>query len=194
MDSTSRSGAGPSTAQIRDTVGRSWWVILLFGLFSLLFGVMALVNPVSTGASLTWAIGVLALAEGSLGIIGAFRKDAGVSRGWMIFYAAISIIFGLMAMANPLAMAASIAMVMGVWFVISGVMRIIFAIRVRKEIDHEWMLILSGLLGVIVGVMLLMAPVAGVVVGTIWIGIGALIYGVLQIWAAFQVRKLDPGQ
>ncbi len=194
MDSTSRSGAGPSTAQIRDTVGRSWWVILLFGLFSLLFGVMALVNPVSTGASLTWAIGVLALAEGILGLFGAFRKDAGVSRGWMIFYAAISIIFGLMAMANPLSMAASIAMVMGVWFVISGVMRIIFAIRVRKEIDHEWMLILSGLLGVIVGVMLLMAPVAGVVVGTIWIGIGALIYGVLQIWAAFQVRKLDPGQ
>lgn len=194
MDSTSRSGAGPSTAQIRGTVGRSWWVILLFGLFSLLFGVMALVNPVSTGASLTWAIGVLALAEGILGIIGAFRKDAGVSRGWMIFYAAISIIFGLMAMANPLSMAASIAMVMGVWFVISGVMRIIFAIRVRKEIDHEWMLILSGLLGVIVGVMLLMAPVAGVVVGTIWIGIGALIYGVLQIWAAFQVRKLNPGQ
>ena len=194
MDSTSRSGAGPSTAQIRDTVGRSWWVILLFGLFSLLFGVMALVNPVSNRARITWAIGVLALAEGILGLFGAFRKDAGVSRGWMIFYAAISIIFGLMAMANPLSMAASIAMVMGVWFVISGVMRIIFAIRVRKEIDHEWMLILSGLLGVIVGVMLLMAPVAGVVVGTIWIGIGALIYGVLQIWAAFQVRKLNPGQ
>ena len=41
------------------------------------------------------------------------------------------------------------------------------------------------------GVLLVMAPVAGVLVGAIWIGIGALIYGLLQIWAAFQIRKLN---
>ena len=175
---------------LRDTVGRSWWVILLLGLFSVLFGVMAMVNPLSAGASLTWAIGVLAIAEGAVGLVGAFGKNAGVSRGWMIFYAAVSILFGVMAVANPLSMAASIAMVTGVWFIVSGVMRIIWAVRVRKEIDNEWLLILSGAISVIVGCLLVAAPVAGVVVGTIWIGIGAFLYGLLQIWAAFKVRKL----
>ncbi len=175
---------------LRDTVGRSWWVILLFGIFSAIFGVMALVNPVGAGAGLTWAIGIFALAEGIVGLIGAFKKDAGVSRGWMILYAAISIIFGLMAVTNPLSMAASIAMVMGVWFIFSGVMRIIWAVRVRKEIDNEWMLILSGVVSVLLGILLVAAPIAGVVIGAIWIGVGALIYGLLQIWAAFKVRKL----
>ena len=70
-------------------------------------------------------------------------------------------------------------------------MRIIWAVRVRKEIDNEWLLILGGVISVALGVLLVMAPVAGVLVGAIWIGIGALIYGLLQIWAAFQIRKLN---
>ncbi|QNP50490.1 HdeD family acid-resistance protein [Diaphorobacter aerolatus] len=177
---------------LRDTVGRSWWVVLLFGIFSVLFGIMGVINPLAAGAGLTWAIGLLALAEGITGLIGAFGKNAGVNRGWMILYAVISIIFGVLALMNPLSMATSIAAVMGIWFVVSGVMRIIWAIRVRKEIDNEWMLILSGLLGIILGVMLVMAPLAGVFVGAIWIAVGALFYGALQIWAAFKMRKLSP--
>lgn len=178
------------TQQLRQTVGRSWWVILLFGILSTLFGVMALVNPVATGASLTWAIGVLAVAEGAVGLVGAFNKDAGVSRGWMVFYALVSLVFGAMAIARPVSMAASIVMVAAVWFIVSGLLRIVFAVRVRKEIDHEWMLILGGVLGVVLGGLMLAAPVAGLIVGVIWIGAGALLYGVLQIVAAFKVRRL----
>lgn len=176
--------------QLRETIGRSWWVILLFGIASALFGVMAMVNPVSAGAGLTWAVGVLAVAEGIVGLIGAFSKNTGVSRGWMVFYALISLVFGVMAIAKPVSMAASIVMVTGVWFIISGVMRVIFAIRVRKEIDKEWLLILGGVLGVVLGLLMLAAPVAGLIVGVIWIGVGALVYGILQIIAAFKVRKL----
>ena len=77
-----------------------------------------------------------------------------------------------------------------VWFVVYGVMRIVFAIRVRKEIDNEWMLIISGFMGVALGALLLIAPIAGVIVGVIWIGVVALIYGVLQIVAALKLRKL----
>ena len=126
FDSNNRMG----NSFLRDTVGRSWWVILLFGIFSAVFGVMALINPLAAGAGLTWAIGLLALAEGVVGLIGAFGKGAGVSRGWMILYAIVSILFGVMAVMNPLSMAASIAMVAGVWFIFSGIMRIIWAVRV----------------------------------------------------------------
>lgn len=176
--------------QIKQTIGRSWWLILLFGIVSTLFGVMALLNPVAAGASLTWAIGILAVAEGVVGLIGAFNRNGGVSRGWMVFYALISLVFGAMAIANPVSMAASIVMVAGAWFLVSGVMRVVFAIRVRKEIDNEWMLILGGVLGVVLGFLLLAAPLAGMIVGVIWIGVGALVYGLLQIYAAFKVRKL----
>ena len=180
----------PFANQLRQAIGRSWWLILLFGIMSTLFGVMALVNPVAAGASLTWAIGILAIAEGVVGLFGAFNKDAPASRGWMVVYALISLVFGIMAVANPVSMAASIVTVAALWFIISGVMRIVFAIRVRKEIDNEWMLILGGVLGVILGGLLLAAPIAGLIIGVVWIAIGALVYGLLQIVAAFKVRKL----
>jgi uncharacterized membrane protein HdeD (DUF308 family) len=185
-----KTGAHPLATQLRETVGRSWWVILLFGIVSTLFGVLALVNPVAMGAGLTWAIGVLAVAEGVVGLVGAFNRNAGVSRGWMVFYALVSLAFGAMAIARPVSMATSIVMVAALWFIVSGVLRIVFAIRVRKEIDHEWMLILGGVLGVLLGGLMLAAPVAGLIVGVVWIGVGALLYGLLQIVAAFKVRKL----
>ena len=176
-------------ASLRHAIGGTWWLILLFGLLSALFGVMALVNPVSAGASLTWAIGVLAVAEGIVGLVGAF-SSAAVNRGWMVIYALVSIIFGALAIANPVSMAASIVMVAAVWFIFSGVVRIFMAILVRKEIDNEWLLILGGLLGIVLGALMLMAPVAGMIIGVVWIGVGALVYGILQIIAAFKVRKL----
>ena len=178
--------------QIQQTIGRSWWVILMFGLFSVIFGLMAITNPIAAAAGLTWAIGLFALAEGILGLISAFRKASGVNRGWMMFYSAVSIVFGLLAIANPLSMAQSITLVLGVWFIVSGVMHIIWALRVRKEIDNEWMLVLGGVIAVLLGFLLAAAPIAGVFVGTIWIGTLALVQGALQIWAAFKVRKLAP--
>ena len=180
----------PSMEALQKAVGRSWWLILLFGVVAVLFGVMAVVNPVGAGASITWAIGILAIAEGVVGLIGLFSKDAPASKGWMFLYAAISLIFGVMAVLNPLSMAEAMVWVAAVWFVFFGVMRVVFAIRVRKEIDNEWLLILSGLLGVVLGGGMLVAPAAGLIVGVIWIGVGALIYGVLQIIAALRIRKL----
>lgn len=180
----------PSMNMLQMAVGRSWWLILLFGVVAVLFGIMAVVNPVGAGMSITWAIGVLAIADGVVGLIALFSKDAPASKGWMFLYAVLSLIFGVMAVLNPLSMAEAMVWVSAIWFVFFGVMRIVFAIRVRKQIDNEWMLILSGLLGVLLGVMMLVAPWAGLIVGVIWIGVGALIYGVLQIVAAFNIRKL----
>ena len=176
--------------QIQQTIGRSWWLILLFGIVSTLFGVMALVNPMAAGASLTWAIGILAVAEGVVGLIGAFNRNSGVSRGWMVFYALISLVFGAMAIANPVSMAASIVMVAGAWFLVSGVMRVVFAIRVRKEIDNEWMLILSGALSVIFGVVLLLGDPLANIVTLLWLfAVLAIGFGVMTVILAFRLRN-----
>lgn len=171
------------------TVGRSWRLILLLGVLSVLFGLTAIFNPVSAGAGITWAIGILAIAEGVLTLFAAFGKDAPVSRGWMIFYAAVSLLFGVMAVFNPLSMAATLVTVTGIWFIVAGVMRIVWAVRIRKEIDNEWMLILVGALGVLIGLCMLLAPIAGLIVAVVWIGVGALIYGVLQVVVALKIRK-----
>lgn len=179
-----------TTSLFRQSVSRSWWLILLLGILAVLFGLLSIFNPVSAGASLTWAIGVLAIAEGVSALFGAFSKDAPASKGWMLLYAVISVAFGVLAVVNPISMAASIIWVMAIWIMIAGFMRIIFAVRVRKAIDNEWMLIVSGVLAVVLGALMLFAPVAGLILAVIWIGVGALIYGLLQIFAAFKIRSL----
>lgn len=178
------------TGVFSSALGRSWWVVLLFGILSILFGLMAVFNPIGAGAGMTWAIGVLAIAEGVVTLLATFKKDVPMSKGWMWAYGLVSLLFGVLAVVNPVSMAASFVMVMAAWFIIAGVVRITMAIRVRKEIDNEWTLILSGLLAVVLGGLMLAVPLAGLLVAVIWIGAGALIYGVLQVYAALQIRKL----
>ena len=182
--------ANAQTGAVSSALGRSWWFILLFGILSIAFGLMAIFNPIGAGAGMTWAIGVLAIAEGVVTLLATFKKDVPMSKAWMWVYGLVSVLFGVLAVVNPVSMAASFVMVMAVWFIIAGVVRITMAIRVRKAIDNEWTLILSGLLAVVLGGWMLAMPLAGLLVAVIWIGAGALIYGVLQIYAAFQIRKL----
>ena len=87
-------------------------------------------------------------------------------------------------------MAGGLVLVLAAWLIVGGIFRIVFAIRVRKRARHEWLLILSGLLAVLMGVLFALYPLSGLVVTTLWIGASALIYGVLQVVAAFRLRRL----
>lgn len=171
-------------------LSRNWWVLLLLGLLAIMFGLLALLSPLGAAAMLTLWLGVLAIAEGVVVLAGAIRGSAPVSRGWAVFYALVSLAFGIMATLDPLNMAGTLLLLVAVWLAISGIYRIVFAIRVRKRARHEWLLILSGLLAVLMGVLFALYPLSGLVVTTLWIGASALIYGVLQVVAAFRLRRL----
>ena len=132
----------------------------------------------------------MALVEAGISVIALFGKETPVSKGWLVFYALISLAFGVMAVMYPLAMAGSLVLVLGIWLIVAGIYRIIFAIRVRKVINGEWWLILGGVLGILLGIMFLAQPLAGIVTTSLWIGIIAVAYGLFQIFAAFRVRKL----
>lgn len=172
------------------SLARNWWVVLLFGLLAIVFGVLTVISPVRTAALLAMWLGVMALVEGVVVLVAAFSGSAPVSRGWAVFYALVSIAFGVLALINPLATASVLLLFLAAWLVVGGIYRIIFAIRVRKQIRGEWMLVLSGLLAVALGVMFALNPLSGLIVTSLWIGALALVYGVLQVIAAFRLRSL----
>jgi len=172
------------------SLARNWWVVLLFGLLAIVFGVLTVMSPVRTAALLAMWLGVMALVEGVVVLVAAFSGSAPVSRRWAVFYALVSIAFGVLALINPLATASVLLLFLAAWLVVGGIYRIIFAIRVRKQIRGEWMLVLSGLLAVALGVMFALNPLSGLIVTSLWIGALALVYGVLQVIAAFRLRSL----
>lgn len=171
-------------------LGRAWWVLLLFGVVSAVFGIMAVARPVAMATAMTWVFGIYALAEALIGIFGLFGKNNGIARGWLLLYILVSAAFGILAIMDPVSMAGSIIFVLSIWLVIAGIFRIVWAIRIRKAISNEWLLILSGLLMVVLGVLMVMHPLAGIAVTTIWVGAVSLVYGLFQIIASFKLRKL----
>lgn len=171
-------------------IGRSWWVLLLYGIVAIIFGVMAITSPVSAAAALAWGMGIVALVEGVISLLALFDKTVAISKGWLALYAVSSLLFGVLAIANPIATASVLVFLLAAWLIVGGIFRIVFAIQVRKEIEGEWLLILGGVLAIVLGVMFAMNPLAGIVVTTLWIGVGALIYGAVQVFVAFKVRKL----
>lgn len=173
-------------------VARKWWVVVLFGVISIVFGLMAVVAPASTAVAMAWAVGVMAIAEGIVGVIGLFSKDSAGSRGLLFVYALVSLVFGVLAVLNPGLTAAVLVIMLAAWLFVAGIFRIVLAIRIRKLIEGEWLMILSGALAILLGVLFVLYPGAGLVTVALWIGVIALVYGVLQLWAGFKLRKLVP--
>lgn len=171
-------------------VGRSWWILLLYGLVALGFGIIAIGWPMSAAIALAWTLGVMAIVEGVISLLALITGASGASRGWLLLYVVASLGFGILAVINPLATASVLVLFLAAWLLVAGIYRIVFALRVRKQIQGEWLLILSGVLAIVLGLLFAANPYAGVAVTTLWIGIGSLLYGVLQVLVAFKLRKL----
>jgi uncharacterized membrane protein HdeD (DUF308 family) len=75
------------------------------------------------------------------------------------------------------------------WAIAAGVFQIVGAIRLRKEINDEWLLIASGVVSVLFGILILMFPGAGALSLAFVIGIFALVYGFLLVGFAMKLRK-----
>lgn len=171
-------------------VGRSWWILLLYGLVALGFGIIAIGWPMSAAIALAWTLGVMAIVEGAISLLALITGASGASRGWLLLYVVASLGFGVLAVINPLATASVLVLFLAAWLLVAGIYRIVFALRVRKQIQGEWLLILSGVLAIVLGLLFAANPYAGVAVTTLWVGIGSLLYGVLQVLVAFKLRKL----
>jgi uncharacterized membrane protein HdeD (DUF308 family) len=172
----------PSSADapIVGVLARYWWLILLRGIAAIIFGVLAFIWP---GITLfTLVDGVLALGSAIMG------GNVG-SRWWLALIGVLGILVGLMAFVQPAYFALVLLIFMASWAIVLGVFQIIGAIRLRKEIDNEWTIGLSGALSVLFGVVLMVAPGAGAL-AFIWvIGGYAIVFGVLMVMAAFKLKK-----
>ena len=100
----------------------------------------------------------------------------------------LGVLAGLIAFANPVLVGIYLLWFIGAWALVSGVMEIIGAIRLRKEIDNEWMLILHGVISVLFGILMLVEPLTAAL-ALIWvIGAYAIAAGLIMIALAFKLK------
>ena len=171
-----------------NTLSHNWWTLVLRGLAAVLFGILAYVWPDITFTVLVLLFGAYALWDGVFALIGAFRAQ-GERRWLLVLEGLVGIAAGLVTFFWPGAATLAILTIIAAWAIVTGVFEIIGAIRLRKEIEGEWFLLLSGLLSVLFGIALVIWPVAGLVAVTWMIGAYAIIFGILLIVLGFRLRN-----
>ncbi len=173
-----------------DLFTRNWWLLALRGLAAVIFGILAFIWPAMTLLVLVYLFGAYALANGILALVAAFRAPKGYPRfGSLIFDGIISIGAGVVAFARPGITALALLILIAIWAIATGIVEIVSAVRLRREISHEWLLILAGIVSVLFGVVLLAQPGAGALVLVWWIGAFAIVFGILLVSLAFRMRR-----
>ena len=179
--------------QMVRNLAQNWWALVVRGVAGVLFGIGALMWPPAAVAALVLLFGAYALVDGIFNIVAAVRAPREGRRwGWLTFSGVIGVATGLIAFFFPGITALALVLLVASWSVVTGVAEIVAAIRMRKQIRHEWLWILSGLLSVAFGLLLFMLPAAGAVALAIWIGAYMLVFGALLI--AFGIRLRNWGR
>jgi uncharacterized membrane protein HdeD (DUF308 family) len=176
-----------------DSLSHNWWVIVLRGLAGMTFGLVTFLAPGISLAALVLVFGAYAFADGVLAIISAIRRDRPGDRWWLLLLEGIAgIAAGVVTLIWPGITALVLLYVIAAWALVTGVLEIAAAIRLRKAIKGEWLLVLSGILSVALGVMLVLWPGPGALALVIWIGAFTFVFGALLLALGLRLRSLRP--
>jgi uncharacterized membrane protein HdeD (DUF308 family) len=180
-----------------ETFTRYWWVVALRGVAAVLFGLMALIWPGITLFALVVVFGAYALVDGVLTLVAAVGRrngaaGAGGDRVWLIVQGIASIVIGILALVWPSITALALLWVIAAWAVVTGVLEIVAAVRLRRELRREWLLGLSGVLTVLFGLLLVIWPAAGALTLVVLIGVSAIVFGVALLTLGLRLRQQRP--
>ena len=173
------------------TLKRHWWVPVLRGVAAIIFGVIAFTHPLMAAATLVIFFGAWVLVDGIFRIVGAIgHRDSDPDWGFNLIIGILGVIVGLLTFHAPAITALALVIYIAAWALMVGATEIALAIKMRREIKGEWLLILLGLASIIFAGLLLWNPLAGAA-ALIWIVAWyAVIMGVLAIIFGFRLRSL----
>lgn len=170
-------------------LARNWGWIALRGALAILFGVVAIASPASAFAAIVLIFGAYAFVDGIFALVALFR-GAPRDRFWvLVLEAVVGIGIGVLTIARPAATALALLYYVGIWSILTGVLEVVAAIRLRKEITGEFWLGLAGVLSVLFGIVLFAAPGAAALALSVWIGVYAILFGVTLLLLAFRLRR-----
>lgn len=175
-------------------LAHSWWSLVLRGAVAILVGLITFVWPGITFGALVILFGAYAFIDGIVGLTGAFRASRAHERwGALLLEGVVGIIAALITIAWPAITALALIYVIAAWAIVTGVLEIMAAVQLRKYITGEWLLALSGVASIIFGILVMAVPLAGALIIALWVGVYAVIFGVLLIGLGFRLRNWSKG-
>jgi uncharacterized membrane protein HdeD (DUF308 family) len=170
--------------------GKFWWSFFLRGIIAVLFGLTAILMPGITLEILALLLAAFLIADGIISLVVSFRSRTEDVQWWLLLLEGLAgIIIGILAFARPGLTILAVILIVGFWAILTGMLEIAAAVKLRHEIKGEGLLGLGGIISILFGIILLVNPGAGAVVMTLLIGGYALIFGIFLILLGLKLRK-----
>jgi uncharacterized membrane protein HdeD (DUF308 family) len=174
---------------LANVLSRHWWVLLLRGLVAIVFGIMTWTQPGISLAALILLFGVYTLADGVLGVWTGIT-GRGQHRWMLLLWGILGIGVGLLTFVVPGITALLLLLYIAAWAIATGLLEVVLAIRLRKEIKGEFFLVLGGLVSIGFGLFVAARPGVGALAVLKLIAVYAIAFGVILTALAFKVKGL----
>jgi uncharacterized membrane protein HdeD (DUF308 family) len=176
-------------------IAAHWWIPLIRGIVALLFGAVIFAFPFPAIGVFVIFFGAFVFADGVLNIFTSLRFAHPKSGSWwmVLVQGIVGVAIGVATFLWPGLTAATLGTLVALWAVVTGVLELAAAIRLRQNVPGEYFLIISGVLSIVVGGWLFIFPIVGLLALTWLIGAYAIFGGVALIALAFRLRRVSPG-
>jgi uncharacterized membrane protein HdeD (DUF308 family) len=170
---------------------RNWWAVALRGVLAVVFGVLTFFWPGLFWLVVVSTFAAYALLDGALAIYAVVTGRGSGGRSWgLLLEGLVGIAAGILTFAWPAITELALFYLIAGWALATGVFEIVAAIQLRRVIQGEWTLALSGVLSVLLGLALAFFPIAGLMVVAWWVGAYAIAFGVILLVLGFRLRSL----
>jgi uncharacterized membrane protein HdeD (DUF308 family) len=174
-----------------ETLKRHWWVPVIRGIAAIAFGFIAFAYPGLALATLVLLFGAWVLIDGVFRIVGATAgRDSDPDWGFHLIVGILGVVIGFLTFHSPGITALALIIYIGAWALMIGAVEIALAIKLRRELKGEWLLILMGLASIIFAAFLLWNPGPGALALLWLIASYAIVFGILGVIFGFRLRSL----
>lgn len=172
----------------RDWFTASWKMLVVRGVIGIIFGILAIVWPISTAIALALLWGFWALMDGIGSLTQAFRADSAGSRVWLIVIGVIALVAAFFAIFSPAVTAVTLTWILGIWLIVRGVFEA-FGAFTSDQPTPRWLLLLSAALSILLGILFVANPGRAAVGIAVFLGVVALLWGVVFVLGGLAARR-----
>lgn len=171
-----------------EVLAESWWTVGLRGILGILFGLILLLTPGLAVEVFVILFAAYMLVDGVFAIAAGIKAARNGERwGLLILEGIVDLAAGLVAVLWPAITLVALIWLIAVWAIVTGALMLGAAFSLN--LDHgRWWLALGGIASFIFGILLVIEPLIGAVVLTMWIGAYALVFGIFLLILAFQLH------
>jgi uncharacterized membrane protein HdeD (DUF308 family) len=177
--------SAPARAELGE-VTWGWWLLVLVGVLGVVAGVIILAKPGSSLPTLAVIAGIFLLVDGIFELAAAFMRSTR-NRGLVALMGVLTAVIGVLLIRHPISGVAAIALLIGIWLIAVGVIRIVTAF---DELEHRGWHALAGAVELIVGIVIVANPDIGFATLAILVGIGFILNGVALMVLGFGLRSV----